>query len=259
MKIYDGFLFFNELELLEIRLEELYSIVDNFIICESTKNHQNKEKPLYFLENKHKFSKYLDKIIHHIFDPKECPYDWYIENQQRNELKLANFILNEEDIFLLSDADEIMKSSSVEFIKTNSDKFKNPTTSIMQMSYGYINTVIKEPWHHREWRGTVILPQKYFIQNELNYWRQNKENLKRFENSGWHFSFIGGAERIKNKLESYAHSEFNNSFFTDKSLIEERIKNLKDPLNRNDFLLKLEKDESKFPKSSIKFKNLFLQ
>ena len=259
MKIYDGFLFFNELELLEIRLEELYSVVDFFVVCESTKNHQNKNKPLYFLENKHKFSKYLDKIIHHIFDPKECPYDWYIENQQRNELKLANFILNEEDIFLLSDADEIMKSSSVEYIKNNSDKFKNPTTSIMQMSYGYINTVIKEPWHHREWRGTVILPQRFFNQQDLNYWRQNKDNLSRFENSGWHFSFIGGVDRIKTKLESYAHSEFNNLFFTNESLIEERIKNLKDPLNRSEFLIEVENDLNKFPKASLKFEKIFFK
>ena len=34
MKIYDSFLFFNELDLLEIRLELLYDKVDYFIISE---------------------------------------------------------------------------------------------------------------------------------------------------------------------------------------------------------------------------------
>ena len=257
MKIIDGFLFFNELELLEIRLEELFDVVDFFVICESTKTHQNKSKPLHYLENKEKFKKFHSKIIHHIFDPVECPYDWYIENEQRNEIKNANFQIDNGDIFLLSDADEIMKRDAVEYIRSNSNEFATPSTSIMQMSYGYINTVVKEPWHHKGWRGTVILPYSFFVENNLNFWRAKKDSLNRFENSGWHFSFIGGVDRIKTKIESYAHSEYNNSFLTNKDEIGNRLKNFKDPLGRNEFVIELELDNNAFPKSSLKFKNLF--
>lgn len=37
-KIYDCFIFFNEIEILTIRLNELYDVVDYFIICEAKKH-----------------------------------------------------------------------------------------------------------------------------------------------------------------------------------------------------------------------------
>ncbi|MBO9668238.1 MAG: N-acetylglucosaminyltransferase, partial [Bdellovibrio sp.] len=36
-KVYDCFSFFNELDLLEIRLNELDSVVDHFVLMEATK------------------------------------------------------------------------------------------------------------------------------------------------------------------------------------------------------------------------------
>jgi len=62
-KIYDTFLFFNELDLLEIRLTMLYPHVDYFVISECDYTFSGKQKPFYFDENKEKFSKFMDKII----------------------------------------------------------------------------------------------------------------------------------------------------------------------------------------------------
>ena len=53
MKIIDCFMFYNELDILKIRLEELYNVVDYIIIIEATITHNNTPKPLYFNENKH--------------------------------------------------------------------------------------------------------------------------------------------------------------------------------------------------------------
>lgn len=39
--VYDCFTFFNEYELLELRLETLYNAVDYFVISESNKTHAN--------------------------------------------------------------------------------------------------------------------------------------------------------------------------------------------------------------------------
>ena len=258
MKIYDSFLFFNELELLEIRLNELYEVVDNFIIVECTKTHQNKNKPLYYYDNKDRFSKFSDKIVHYVFNPTSYPYGWYIENEQRNQIKNANFTMTEGDILLLSDADKILKAEAIKFIRDNPSYFNQPATSIMQMSYGYINTVIVEPRDCKGWRGTVIVPYSVYNSFSLNDIRLQKDSLPRLENAGWHFSFIGGVERVKQKLESYAHSELNNSYYVDNKRIEDRINNLKDPLDRPGFKLEIETDLSKFPKSSLAFKNLFL-
>ena len=51
-KIYDCFLFFNELDLLEIRLNVLNDYVDYFVLVEATQTFTNKDKPLYYKENK---------------------------------------------------------------------------------------------------------------------------------------------------------------------------------------------------------------
>ena len=61
--IFDCFTFFNELELLELRLELLSTVVDRFIIVEASKTHSGLGKPFYFEENRARFSRFEDKII----------------------------------------------------------------------------------------------------------------------------------------------------------------------------------------------------
>ena len=72
MKIYDGFLFFNELDLLEIRLELLYDHVDYFVLSETNRTHSNELKELTFMNNKDKFEKYALSFI------KEYDYIFYV-------------------------------------------------------------------------------------------------------------------------------------------------------------------------------------
>ena len=57
--IYDCFTFFNELDLLEIRLNELDLVVDKFVLVEANFTHQGKEKRLLFEENKNRFFKWV--------------------------------------------------------------------------------------------------------------------------------------------------------------------------------------------------------
>src|SRR3954464_1583382 len=85
--IYDCFTFFNELDLLEIRLNELDPVVDKFVLVEATKTHQGKDKPLYFLENKARYEKFLAKIIHVVvneYPDYEGKSAWLLEHHQRN-------------------------------------------------------------------------------------------------------------------------------------------------------------------------------
>lgn len=61
--LYDTFLFFNEFSLLAIRLHELNTIVDRFVLVEATRTHSNKPKPLFYAENKERYAAFHDKII----------------------------------------------------------------------------------------------------------------------------------------------------------------------------------------------------
>ena len=51
-KVFDSIIFFNELELLEMRLNILGDVVDHFVITESPYTVSGNEKPLYYAENK---------------------------------------------------------------------------------------------------------------------------------------------------------------------------------------------------------------
>ena len=51
-KIFDVFLFFNELDLLELRLEALYEVVDYFVITELFETFSGKAKPPLFEREK---------------------------------------------------------------------------------------------------------------------------------------------------------------------------------------------------------------
>ena len=66
MKVFDVFPFFNELDLLEIRLNVLDPYVDFFVLSEGTKDFQGSDKVLYYKENKDRFEKFNHKIIHNI-------------------------------------------------------------------------------------------------------------------------------------------------------------------------------------------------
>ena len=69
MAIYDCFQYFNEDHIVELRLNILDQFVDYFVISESTKTHQGKNKKLNF--DIKKFSKFEKKIIYLVADYKE--------------------------------------------------------------------------------------------------------------------------------------------------------------------------------------------
>ena len=90
VKVYDTFAFFNEMELLELRLRELNDVVDYFVLVEATRTFQKKEKPLYYELNKDRFKEWHHKIIHVVVDKyptfwtKLRPVTtWHYDNHQK--------------------------------------------------------------------------------------------------------------------------------------------------------------------------------
>jgi beta-1,4-mannosyl-glycoprotein beta-1,4-N-acetylglucosaminyltransferase len=60
----DAFPFHDELDILEMRLTELYETVDKFIVVEAEVTHQDEPKPSYLRDNWERFSPFHDKIVH---------------------------------------------------------------------------------------------------------------------------------------------------------------------------------------------------
>jgi beta-1,4-mannosyl-glycoprotein beta-1,4-N-acetylglucosaminyltransferase len=212
--IYDCFNFFNELDLLEIRLNILDRYVDYFVLGESEQTFSNKEKPLFYLENKSRFEKWNNKIIHIIHPKQNLSNSFEIAAYQKENLKSGLMSASDEDIIYFGDVDEIWKP------KTIDDKVYN----LKQLNYCYyLNNRSSE-----QWVGTIISKYKNIKKGNLNNFRAN--HINELEDGGWHFTNMGGVEQILKKIESYDHQEFNNEYI--KSQIKKRIENNQDYVGR---------------------------
>ena len=260
MKIIDAICFFNEHDLLEIRLEELYDVVDRFIICESTVTHSNKPKPLYFSANRERYKKYLDKIQVVIYDNTSKTDSWEIENEQRRRIIEKLNDLDDDDIVMISDADEIPKKQIVMQLKNKAyEEF--PVTLTYDTFCGSILNQYETPENHKYNTCTVCL--KYGIireNNDLQHYTKNRMHFNQILHSGWHFTSMGGPEKMVKKLESFAHVELNHDVFKNKQLLRERIDNCNDIFDRPGYKLTRKTLQDDYPLSLVnnkeKYKNL---
>lgn len=222
-KIFDCFLFFNEIELLDLRLIELNEIVDYFVLVEAKKTYTGIEKELFFEKNKEKFSKYLNKIIHVIIE--DLPTDkgaWEAEYFSRNAILQGLTNAGEDDLIILSDIDEIPSSKKIkEFNKDEPHVFQQ------KLYYYYVNCL-----QNQLWNGSIITSKKYL--NSPQKLRDQRENLPKIQQGGWHFSFLGGPERIIDKIKAYAETETCSELTTNSGFICETINQGKDIFNRSD-------------------------
>ena len=110
--IIDCFPFFDELDLLEIRLNELKDVVDVFVLTESSYTFTGIEKPLYFKENSERFK---DFNIAHTIYKSEGKYRPMIfeKHQKQYNIDCGFDIIKAGDVILQGDVDEIPKASVV--------------------------------------------------------------------------------------------------------------------------------------------------
>lgn len=204
--IVDSFIFLNELDLLEIRLEELYPVVDVFVLVESLKTFSNEDKPLFYGDNKKRFLKYSSKIQHVVLtDLPQGDNPWYREVYQR---KVALKVLRDypkDSLCMMSDVDEIPKKESIEkSIKILNDNPNSIGMMYMYFCHGYVNQIMKKENNWLRWGGTRFA----FSQN----WTEDKSGREAVTNkdliikdAGWHFRNILSPEELCYKLKSYSH------------------------------------------------------
>lgn len=235
--IYDCFSFFNELDLLDLRLHELSDVVDKFVLVEATMTHSGIYKELYYDESKHKFDEFKDKIIHIVVD--DMPFtkaeveraitpddrqwlatgyqlgdDWVRERYQRNQIMRGLTTCKPDDIIIIEDADEFVKKGVLAGIENVIVDGSNAVSQ--ELRTYYMN------WRctNMPWWGSKILRYK-FVTNPSED-RFHTVAARYIHNGGWHFGFLGGAEAIREKIQAYAHQEF---------MIPEVINNVQGRLN----------------------------
>lgn len=242
MTVYDCFTFFNELDLLKIRLELLKDSVDYHVIVESNLTHSGKEKPYYIEENWESFKNWKNKIIYVKIEQtteglsfnkvnKYTPEDasWQLENQQRNGIHCVKDMPSDEDLVLLGDLDEIPDPEAILTVKEHIRK-GHPLSLTMLFHYYYLNC--QNIGYDRYWNGTVVCKGIDFKNTLPQEHRNNRNAYPKVPNGGYHFSFLGGAEKIKQKIEAFAHTEYNTEDVKSEENIRLAIEEGKDIFNR---------------------------
>ena len=228
MAIYDCFQYFDEDLIVDLRLNILNKYVDYFVISESTKTHQGKNKRINFdIKN---FTKFKNKIIFITADYKdEINFDKHtggespIEQHQRNSLIEGLKDASQDDLIILSDSDEIPDLTKLSKIKKNK-KFIAFSQKMFMYKLNLQNL------DESNWMGSRITKKKYLksMQEFRNlkfkkypFWRLDKYN-QQIINGGWHFSFLQTPQEILKKIRSFSHGEFNDENVNLKQ-IEEKI------------------------------------
>lgn len=241
MAVYDVIPFFNELDLLEVRMEILNPYVDYFVVGESTKTFSGKDKELYFKNNRERFKKFDNKIIVNVFDRDNIKWNqWQREAIHRNSpIEMLKQICKDDDIILTSDADEI---PNLETLSLDSFYKHGNIFFMMQKLYYYFINLFKED----NWYGTKICSFEILKKYGIDGIRKLKSGGIKIDNGGWHFSFLGGVDKIIEKIEAYSHQEYNNEYI--KNNIFNNVINNKDIFFRANNNLKLVEIDESYPK-----------
>jgi beta-1,4-mannosyl-glycoprotein beta-1,4-N-acetylglucosaminyltransferase len=265
MTVFDSFIFFNELELLEMRLNILNDVVDYFVLTESPFTVSGNEKPLYYLENKDRFGKFNDKIIHNVTETIPSNFSDYLTkkpfhtdysttdesgtryidlpirfqravyNRECSAYGIEKAGAKDDDLILTSDADEIINPLILEDL----DWF-DPSLNYVALQrafYFKLNYLYQE-----DWKGTRLCTFKHLKTTTVDRLRTDWRQAHLIQEGGWHFSFLGDADNVRLKLASYEHTE--NNIESNTGNMEDRIEMGLDPLGRPNKLSAVAVDDS---------------
>lgn len=240
MKIYDCFTYYNESDLVRIRFEELKNIVDYHVVVEADQTFTGRKKDFYFNNLPSWVEEYEDKILRvKISFPKKKMTSWKREFFQRNSISdyLLNLDLEDDDIVIISDADEIPRASIVSKLKDY------PLPTRLDVAQYFWNFHWRVPDHCNQ--GARPIACRFIDLKQYNAQDLRSNTKEIISNAGWHFSFLGEFEKIKNKIESFAHTEYDSPEYKDAEKILHRIANGIDPFDR--FPLKYYEIDETYP------------
>jgi len=241
-KIIDGFCFFNEFDMLEMRLKLLFDYVDKFVIVEANKTHAGADKPLNFPAHAERFRWAAEKIIYYpvqvdtsqlVMDRKAPGYDpknpLRIETAQRSVIINCCAGFDNFDLLVMGDIDEIPSREVFEnFRKNDQIRASVPMACRQEMFYYNLQYLRLETWC-----GSVFSTVGMARHVGTQYLRDRREYYPRLDPGGWHLSYFADPQGIVAKIQAFSHQEVNRPKFLDSNHIDACIKSGKDLFNRD--------------------------
>ena len=210
--IIDAFPFFQETELLKVRLEYLGKYVDRFIISESDVDFSGRPKELVLCSKQLKNLPYNEKIeivqsrstfvdrklIYPISKKLKWRYPlWRIQSKQRNAIYKTVKSFDSQGTFLFGDLDEFPDPEKL-LLHFRESKISECIHSLEQASRVYN---LKTQDGNGVWRGTMVCSlnkAKKKPPNEIRKMRFSSDPIS----CGWHFSYFGSKKQVVRKIES---------------------------------------------------------
>ena len=207
----DTFTYFNEKELLELRINALKDHVDGFVIAEGDRTHRGDPKPFTLKETIKELGLPSDLIqILEVRLPsqEEAVDPWVRERGQRDALATALKYLPDDTIFICSDCDELPNWECFDDLKAALEQVPTRIFGLnMSMHYGRADLQLFSPEGELfEWRcATVCTVETLKTYGSLT--RVREQPNRKFigcRDAGWHFSWMGTADQRAQKLSSIA-------------------------------------------------------
>lgn len=248
--IIDCFPFCNELELLEIRMEELKGVVDWFVLVEALETYSGKSKELVYAANKDRFVDFNICSVQINAFPASLRSPWEREAFTRNALAGALNALHvcADDIILLSDADEIPRAEQVIFC---AEQLTHDPTGCkvfeQDLSCCFFNCRSSHIWH-----GTRMI--RYGSLTTLQ--ELHSRTGEAIQSGGWHFSYLGDKEQIRGKVEAAPYTELDLHELTSAAYREQYLISGADPL-RQDTLFQFVPLDAGFPQFLLTHRKRF--
>lgn len=261
--IFDCIPFFNELDILKLRMQIMSPYVDKFVLEESTVTFSGEPKEMVFAKNREMFAEFADKIIYVAVDnsPMSGVTTHERDKFQKNQLIRGMADCKPDDIVIFGDVDEIPNPDVLTEIIRNFDHTKIYHLA-QRMFYCFLNmeevsgsllSITGEfpDVERKKWLGTKVCGFGNLPEEGIVFLREvSPEDVRsvRVDNGGWHFGYMGGngerdvAKRIGVKVKAAAHQEYNSARYLNEAV--DRLLCGEDIFDRNATFVRVPIDES---------------
>lgn len=199
-QVYDAVLFSNELDILEIRWQELLPSITKFIILESNTTFTGFPKPLYFANNRKRFEFAKHKVVYRMLSgqhllPQEEPFDREREHREAMDSLIREAGVSYGDLLIMSDVDEIPSQRTINLLR-----WCNNIPPVMHLELRNYLYSFEFPVDYNSWRASVHIYQR---NTSYGHARQTDEL---FTDAGWHCSFcFQRISEFRFKMQAYSH------------------------------------------------------
>jgi beta-1,4-mannosyl-glycoprotein beta-1,4-N-acetylglucosaminyltransferase len=207
------FMFYNELDWLECQLWETYDQMHRYILVEATLDHQGHPKPLVYEQNKARFARWSDKIIHVVVTDlptvDQSSNHWDRERRQRDAaMPVLISDARDDDYIINMDVDEVPSqvTMTAEPIGISGLNLSNHLFAVdwfaewnvmgSMLPRYCLNTSMEES---DDLAGAVI--------GGLSWIREHRYGWPVIDKAGWHFSWVGSVEEYIEKDKRTPHVE----------------------------------------------------